>query len=448
MKDQTVEEYTQLLVARYLKKHGYKESLAGFLKETSLSSIALMDDETLNHDKSDDLMTVIKERIEFNEYNIEKQLGNLNINNLNDNNIDLKKFGIKQWNHDIKWKLVNNVTTNMLSIGSKFISQDKDIAISMANKQFLVYHSNFQAVKDTIKTPSVIKLFGSVQHPTLNLNYACTMDGSLYIYNDYQNILKSMYKLHQRMITHIQFITLEKEANTFLIVSTGLDLMLKISSLQVDPADQNLTLDEIDSIKLNSNCSSLVCQYIGGNLSIFLTRNDFTQISCYSIDYQTKKLIQKYYIALNNAQFSTHSFNVRDIILVNDSTLAVATSHIPYLRIILVEIPIDENAHDFENSLTNVKTYYDKILMNIATQISNTSLSQPIIKYLPLSNGLLIGNDDGLYAMDLFKYESWSLQDKLGFPLKTIVKNIDISASGKSIICTFADRSTYLWSIR
>lgn len=447
MKDQTVEEYTQLLVARYLKKNGYRESLAGFLKETSLSSTALMDDESLNHDKSEDLATIIKERIEFNEYNVEKQLENLNINNLSDKDIDLKQFGIKQWDHDIKWRVVNNTATKVLSIGSKFMSQGKDIAISMANKEFLIYHNGLKLVKDKIKTPSVIKLFGSVQHPTLHLNYACTMDGSLYIFNDYQNILANVYKLHQRMITHIQFISLEGEVNQLLIVSTGLDQMLKLSLLQVDPVDQHITVNEIDSIKLNSNCSSLISQYLDGKLSIFLTRNDFTQIACYTIDNQAKKLVQKYYIALNNAQFSTHSFNVRDIILINDKTLAVVTSHIPYLRIILVEIPSDENEHDIENSLTNVKTYYDKILMNIATQISNTSLSQPIIKYLPLTNGLLIGNDNGLYAMDLFKYESWSLQDKLGFPLKTIVKNIDISANGKDVICTFADKSIYLWSI-
>ncbi|CAL9732451.1 hypothetical protein MOUN0_N10374 [Monosporozyma unispora] len=448
MKDQTVEEYTQLLVARYLKEHGYKESLAGFLKETSLSNTALMDDESLNRDKSDDLMTIIKERIEFNEYNVERQLDNLNLNNLDNDEINLKKFGIKQWNHDIRWTPVNNTATKVLSLGSKFMNHDNDIAISMANRQFLIYDNKLQDIKETINMPSVIKLFGSVGNPSSNINYACTMDGSLYIFSDYKNILKHVFKLHERMVTHIQFIITNKYANEFSIVSTGLDQMLKLSSLKFDSVSQNTTVNEIDSIKLNSSCSSMTCQYLNKNLSIFLTRNDFTQISCYSVDRDTQKLFHKYYIALNNAQFSTHSFNVRDMILINDKTLAVATSHIPYLRVILVEIPSEHAEEDLKNSLTDVKTYYDKILLNIATQISNTALSQPIIKYLPLSNGLLIGNDNGLYAMDLFKYESWSLQDKLNFPVNTIIKNIDILSSEREIICTFADKSTYLWTIQ
>lgn len=446
---ETAESYTQLLVARYLKKRGLVDSLASFLKETSLSKTALLEDENLNindHlDNSEDLVNIVKERIEYNEYNIEKKLQNLNLNNVGNDDINLREFGIQHWNHDVQWGSNKSITTKMLSLGSKFLDNGADIAISMANKQFLVYDNKLNEIKETISTPSVIKLFGSVpnykQDSKSNLNYACTMDGTIYLFDKYETILNTHYKLHQRMITHIDVIPVDP--NCYYIVSTGLDQMLKVSYLQLEESGK-FNLREIDNVKLNSNCSSLITQYSNDkSLSIFLTRNDFTQISCYSLDNAKANMIHKYYIALNNAQFSTHSFNVRGMTFINERVIAVVTSHIPYLRVILVEVPkIDKT-----NTTTEVITYYDKVLMNIATQISNSSLSQPLIKYLSKGNGLLIGNDDGLYVMDLFKYESWSLKGVLNFPPHTIVKSIDISNDNNKIICTFADKSVHMWII-
>ena len=112
------------------------------------------------------------------------------------------------------------------------------------------------------------------------------------------------------------------------------------------------------------------------------------------MDSKIQKLFINYYLELNSSQFSTHSFIVQDLDFINDKVLAVATSHIPYMRVILVEIPDDkENNEDLmgDTVISNIKTFYDKILSNIAAQISNNKLSQPIIRYCPMTSGLLLG---------------------------------------------------------
>lgn len=449
MQDQIVNGYTQLLVARYLKENGFEESLAGFLKETSLSKHALLEVDHLNQDKSEDLTTIIRERIEYNEYNVEEELRSLSLNNATDQPIDVAKFGITKWNHNVTWTAEAHITTSVLPLGSKFLNSNinKDIAVSIANKQLLIYKDRLKKVKHTLKPKSVIKLFGSVDSISSSLNYACTMDGSLYLFSESATALENAYRIHQRMVTHIHFIPIEPKKKEFLIVSTGMDQILKVSLLKIGSSCVDIHISEIDSIRLKSNCSSLACQYMNSQLSMFLTRNDFTQIVCYKFDPVNKKLNHDYSIALNNTQFSTHSFNVRDLTLINDRVLAVATSHIPYLRVLLVEVPSNHDSNP-EPGCSEVKTYYDKVLMNIATQITNSTLSQPIIKYLPISNGLLIGNDDGLFAMDLQNYDSWSLADKLNLSNPRIVKNIDVSPDGHNVICTFSNKSVYLWSIK
>ena len=466
MKDSIVEEYTQLLIANYLKSHKLDETLASFLKETSLSNTGLLAQNTLNSPQNEDLITIIKERIEYNEYNLEEQLQSLKLNNENDSRMRFKLefLNIKPWNHNLKWSMMNKANSNSLALVSKFVNRGHDIAVSLSNKQILIYDGLLNEIKERIQIKSVAKIIGSVNSKSLSaINFICTMDGTLQIFSNYKNIGQYVYKLHQRMITHIEFLPIfensqQSALEEYIVVSTGLDQFLKVSLLIIDKSSKSnkqddlvIQIKEIDSLKLLSNCTSLKCRIKASNLSIFLTRNDFTHISCYSLDSKTQKLFIKYYLALNNAQFSTHSFIVRDLDFINDKVLAVATSHIPYMRIILVEIPDDKENNEAligDTVISNIKTFYDKILSNIATQISNNNLSQPIIRYCPVTSGLLIGNDEGLFAMDLFKHESWSLQDKLQFPTKTTLRSIDTFKDGKFILFTFSNKSIYLYKVQ
>lgn len=472
MIENIAEEYTQLLIANYLKSHNLDETLASFLKETSVSNTSLLSQDTVNSSKNEDLITIIKERIEYNEYILGKQLQSLKLNNENTSQVKLKleHLNIKQWNHNLKWLMINRVNSDSLPLVSKFVNEGHDIAISLSNRQIVIYDGSLNERKEQIQTRSVVKTLGSMNSKLFStINYICTMDGTLQIFSNYKNIGQYVYRLHKRMITHLYwFPTVNNDhcnnsnkgnkIETYVIVSTGLDQLLKVSSLTIEKSSKQnehenliIQIKELDSLKLQSNCTSLKCCTKGSELSIFLARNDFTHISCYSLDLRTLKLSIKYYLALNNAQFSTHSFIIRDLDIISNEVLAVATSHIPYMRIILIEIPNDEENSEVSGEYTgssNIKTYYDKIISNIATQISNNNLSQPVIKYCPITNGLLIGNDDGLFAMDLIKSESWYLQKMLQISTKTKIKHIDILNNGEYILFTFSDKSVYLYKVQ
>lgn len=465
------EEYTQLLIANYLKSHKLDETLASFLKETSLSNTNLLAQDSLYSFKDENLITIIKERIEYNEYNLAEQIQSLKLNNENNSQIKFKleSSNIKQWNHNLKWSIINRVNLDSVILVSKFVNKGHNIALSLSNKKVIIYDRLLNEIKEQIQLKTVVKTLGSISSKSFNaINYICTMDGTLQIFISYKHFGQYIYKLHQRIITYIDFLPTFNNSQynknkdniieKYVIVSTGLDQLLKVSSLTIEKVStQNknhdfiIQIKEIDSLKLQSNCTSLKCCTKESELSIFLARNDFTNISCYSLNPKTSKLYIKYYLALNNTQFSTHSFIIRDIDIINNEILAVATSHIPYMRVILVEIPNNkENSKNSETctELSNIKTYYDQILSNIATQISNNNLSQPVIKYCPIINGLLIGNDDGLFAMDLIKSESWSLQKMLQVSVKTTIKHIDILNDGEYILLTFSNKSICLYKVQ
>ncbi|CAI4493558.1 ADM_collapsed_G0022180.mRNA.1.CDS.1 [Saccharomyces cerevisiae] len=98
--------------------------------------------------------------------------------------------------------------------------------------------------------------------------------------------------------------------------------------------------------------------------------------------------------------------NTKDTIGLSPSTmLVVATSHKPYMRLILVEIPMN-TGHPKAMKLDKVQTYYDKILRNFATEIYQDDFSLPILGKLESSNGVLVGNDEGIYSVDLMTGDS------------------------------------------
>ncbi|MCQ5137449.1 hypothetical protein NE628_14655, partial [Coprococcus eutactus] len=56
--------------------------------------------------------------------------------------------------------------------------------------------------------------------------------------------------------------------------------------------------------------------------------------------------------------------------------------------------------------MDKVQTYYDKILRNFATEIYQDDFSLPILGKLESSNGVLVGNDEGIYSVDLMTGDS------------------------------------------
>ncbi|CCK68537.1 uncharacterized protein KNAG_0B00900 [Huiozyma naganishii CBS 8797] len=351
----------------------------------------------------------------------------LNLNSIITN--DNGSLKLPSWNHNIRFKRVTQTNTVKLAIGSKFLDGSSRICLSNASKQLKIFDSALNNLVSSFEFPHIVKLYGQILDSSFV--YLCTYDGTLKIYKaDFDVELVSL-KLHNRVINHIEFC--KKGSDSWYVVSTAVNKTLNISELKLSDAEHQLV--PLSSITIPSNCTSLKCiMWDTIQPSIFLTRNDCSQLVCYTLN-DTGSLSLAYNIALNTAQFSTYSFEIRSLCFTKapDGTpfLVAATSHIPYMRLILIRPPMDE-------PLNGVKTYYDRIVKNFATSIPQTFLSQPIMRYLPATDGMIVGIDDGVYAFDLQKAESW----KLDFHSAT-VKDIDVAASRMVIL--FSDKCVEVW---
>ncbi|CCH60190.1 hypothetical protein TBLA_0C03890 [Henningerozyma blattae CBS 6284] len=463
----TVTDLTKVLVAQFLKKNGYTTTLKHFLTESFLPR-TILDNNESDGLIYEDLESIISDRVQYNEYMIHEKLQTLSINN--DKNKDepesitIKYAGIlPSWDHNLKFSEINKGSIlETLTINATF-SENSQPILSTSNKQLVIKDANLQTVKfveSPTKPKSIIKLCGSI--PWKNLNYACGIDGSFYLLDsNFNSIEKAIFKLHSRLISHIQFFV-NAENNICYIATAGADNFVKLHTLSifaVSSSENKYIINTIGEIKILSMCLSLrLIQNNEENKTtplILITRTDYTHLLCYSVDdiNVTKPSLELYYqIALNNTQFSTHSFNIRDMLVLprkngTNGYVALATSHIPFMRIIVVKLPKISSQEDIksnQSSITGISTFYKQIIINMATTIPQTSYSQPILKSLSLQNGLVVGNDEGLYAVDLLKQDSWKLNTIYD---NSIVKSMDINRDQDKLIIAYTDKSIHLYDI-
>lgn len=465
MSDETVSKYTNVVVAKYLEKNGYIDTLSSFLRETRLPLRAISTDST----PSEDLETIIGDRIKFGEQIVAEGLKNLSINNAMAD-IDTSKYRIPSWNHTarfMKTPFDAGLLIRALTISATFCEPENSLLLSTASKEVMMYDEKLRFVDNLTTaqgTSGIIKLCGSIGNT--GYYYLCGVDGSLSLLNGKsKDASHGKWKIHNRMISHIKF--LPKDDGSWFVVSCGLDNYLRLSILKIpkEKGLSGLTIDKTSEVKLLSPCTSLQVAFASTeaneNPIIFLTRSDYTHIVCYGVDGISHYLEVLFKIALNNAQFSTYSFNVREMCLLSGSdtngysrltegsTLVVATSHSPYMRLLVVEIPSlplrDTDERD-KSALVAEKIFYDKVLRNITTEVSQDSYSQPIIRVLPNGNGVLVGDSEGLYAIDVEKGDSWSLKLP-GIATVGRVKCMDVNQQGSRMVLGLADASVYVWNI-
>lgn len=469
MDNETVNKYTKVVVAKYLEKHGYTDTLKSFLRESTLPLRGISTDSTA----SEDLDTLIGDRIKFGEQIVAQGLENLNINNVMAD-IDASKYRIPSWNHTARFKRLPfdaGLVPRALAISATFCEPQNSLLLSTSTKEVLRYDEKLQFVDNlatTQNTSGITKLCGSIGNTSFY--YLCGVDGSLSVFNgNGKDTSQGNWKIHNRMVSQIKFYPRGNEGSWF-VVSCGMDNYLRVSILKIPKEGglRELTLDQSSEVKLLSPCTSLQVTSASTEVNesvtrpiIFLTRSDYTHIVCYGADGIGHNLEVLFKIALNNAQFSTYSFTVRDMCLLGDSNingysrlkdgsmLVVATSHSPYMRLLVVEIPslsvLDTDEGD-KGVLMAKKTFYDKVLRNITTEVSQDSYSQPIMRVLSNGNGVLVGDSEGLYAVDVAKGDSWLLKLP-GIAAGGRVKCMDVNQEGTKMVLGLADSSVYVWDI-
>ncbi|CCF57226.1 hypothetical protein KAFR_0C02330 [Kazachstania africana CBS 2517] len=450
--------YTQVLIAQYLKQNGFEDTLSNFLRESSLPLTSVRS--KLQDLHLEDLETIVGDRIQFGDNAITGSLNGLVLNDALPA-IDEGKYGIGSWNHISKFVKAGASVTDGLAISTKF---DKfgNIMFSMSNKRIQVYDSNLQYKQDfkpVAEYKSISKYCGPIGDS--DYYYSCSIDGTLSIYDKTFAVLpKCDAKVHEKMITHIVFIKIS--STSYYVVSSGLENILKITLLTFK--DGSVTFEELSNCKLLSACTScqVGIQKFGRNNDstsrpfIFVTRAQFTHVLCYTLSAENK-LYLHCNIALNIAQFSTYSFEVRDMVLMNlkspecssilseNSVLVVATSHVPYLRLIIVELPMA--LLEGEGIGKGCATSYGGVLKDMATTIPQNSFSQPILKFIPNCNGFIIGGDQAIYGIDISSGDSWELALS-GYTNMQRIKAIDVNLNTSQIVVGAANKMIYSWKVR
>lgn len=451
---ETVDDYAKVIVAKYLKRNGFPETLNAFLRESGQTSKILTNggDGTQiggNHGAFEDLETLLGERIEYAEQILSNGIKELTVNDSLPV-VDADRYYVPTWNHQVDFREVpfacKRLPTTGLPINVSFCEPEDSLIVSTSSKEVVVYEGNgvHKSFEELSRKFGIIRLCGSVGSTAYH--YLCCLDGTLILKNGDSNWA---FKLHKRIISHVKFIP--RDNNFWLVVSCGLDNYLKLHLLDLT----KLILKELSSVKLLSPCTSLQVarEEVSGDPMVFLTRQDFTHVMCYKISQQ--RLIVCYKIALNNSQFSAFAFNVRDMVILGDtapdglhnvssrSTLAVVTSHIPFMRLLLVEIPTLDSA---EISETNAKTFYDKVLRNMATEVSQDPYSQPILAALQHGNGVLVGGNQGLYAIDIEQGDSWLL-DVSQILKGQRIKCMQANRSGTKLVLSLSNRAVHLFNL-
>lgn len=451
-------KYIEALVAQYLKKNGFEETLSSFLKEASLPLAVVDDEEQLQVE--DDLETIVADRIKFNEHSLALKMGRLKLND----NISESVALFKSWNHTVKFTSVLKRELNALTIAAQFCNDNNEIILSMSNREILLYNADQFEQVSKLSQPSnnagISKLCGTFNDENSSYYYATSMNGMLTLYDATGAFIdNATWKIHDKMITHIK---IWKCNMVWYVISTGLDNCLKLSCLNL-PKDGIPSLKTTCEEKLSSSCTALELQFqdftekdiLVRKPMILITKEESTQLSCFTVA-TSGKLELLYNLALNNTQFTSHSFTVRDMVTLDKSLLfkpsleekylAIVTSHVPYMRLILVRLPTSKELQDRELRSASETSYsttlYGNIVANMVTKVGQDGYSQPILKKLEQLNGLVVGANDGLYAIDIANGDSWRFRTTNEFKHDR-VKCLDVNQDGSMIVVGMADRSIY-----
>ncbi|CUS21892.1 LAQU0S04e03224g1_1 [Lachancea quebecensis] len=413
MTQSTVDRLTQILVAQYLAKNAHEASLSQFLQETGLPRSAV---EAAEYEA---LEKVVAERVEYNESALASQLAQ---NSLNNAMPELDPcFGVRAWDYtqrSVTIPMEKKPTSMAIDVqfGAGAGPLVGYLTASTAARTVSFYDRDLHVLRELQSTSGVVKKCGVLAGSSFY--YTCGFDGSICVYNaSFERTLQ--HQLHARIITDIQFFQVEGRAR-YLCFSCGLDNYVRLHSLDLD----SLSVELHDSYKLITPCTSfqLAQEPVQKLPLLLLTRLDFSHILV--LGARDGKLMEVSKIAMNSAQFSAHSFNARSICLLNlqkatdsmgsnkhlvpiqkGTMVAVATSHTPFMRLILLEMPDFSNLCEFNDA--NPEIYYDKVLRNMTTTIAQDQFSQPIVKAFPHASGLLVGCDSGIYAVDLSNCDTW-----------------------------------------
>lgn len=264
------------------------------------------------------------------------------------------------------------------------------------------------------------------------------MNGKLYVceyvYGEKLDItIAAEIQAHPRLIVDTK--TLQHNGKTY-VFTLGWDFLMRVFEVGAD-------ITPIAQYKLPTQGTSFDATVHAGRITLVVGLNESTLLSVLVLAENENDLVLLYKISLNDAQFTVSSFSPRCIAIqslaLGVPLIAVATSHEPYMRLIVV--PLRET---FPSANDSVPIERNQILKNLSTLSPQDKYSQPIICWkLPsnlMHNGVwVVGEDGAVRGIDLIQEKVITHHQKHNGRIKSFTLSDGI------LITCGTDKQVYQW---
>lgn len=354
------------LVAHFLKENNYTQTL----HHLELEHGKPVQPQLLN---SESLSQIVEDRLQFSSY-CNKQKDTIDVNE--ELPLRLKDLIREQF---VNWPLQYPQNPTKLNIHSLVISSTYDenngsVYFSTNDSQVII--SNNGTMK-LIRFQEIVKKVLIVGVNIVLLG----MSGKLYLLNEnFEDIgtfdTQSRFTVDAK---HVNF-----NGTDYIIVLTWSN-MLKLVKLGDD-------ISLVTELKLDQQGTCFDVTTYKNEIVIILGKLENTLLEVFTI--QNERFSPKYKISINDAEFTTSSFSPRFITISHKGNgiplIAVATSHEPYMRIIIISLI------DFDS--TSIAR--NQIIKNLNTLSPQDKFSQPLISWKLDSkekeSGIWVMGEDGI----------------------------------------------------
>lgn len=416
---------TNTLVAEYLRRHGYTDTLQSFESHVGQQQSL----------KYEPLEKIIKDHSTYLDHQLLLQA--------QPGSADRSTIPFPRWTPGAPTRATAVSEGLVIHLSHGVINGVDVVFLCRVDKSLTVLNAITAEVIRSYKGlhNSVIKLCVPLRH---NLILTCGMDGTVKLveFHDDVFMVKAQCQIHQKLIIDLQIFATETE---ILIFSISWDQKLKMHSLK------DTTFAFISEIQLLSTPTALKVLSYDDSPVVLVTRMDSSQISYLTA---TSTLVEISRVALNDSEFSQFGFSPMCITsssheLRPDTRIVVGTSHSPLMRLIVTSPPSALFATDLAEkmeslSINSVNVEYGKIIKNLSTTSPQDKFSHALISYRADGSGIWIFSDDGnVRGIDLstgFEIESDGHKGRFKHAL-----TYKVSKGTEMLISCGVDKSVMIW---
>ncbi|KAI3402779.2 hypothetical protein KGF56_004453 [Candida oxycetoniae] len=368
------------LIAQFLKDNNYHQTLAEFEKEHGkpITRRLLNNSETLSH--------IIEDRLQYNSIN--EKLKNSCINEELPENLEkIAKTRFASWPSPCP-RVPHLLRMQSLILSSCYDKHHEVVYFTTNDSHiFIKQGEDEELVK--FKSPEIIRKVMVIDDDAGVVMLG--MSGTLYLKESVTLVGISSIKTDFRFVVDAQYIKFNEKNYIVVLAWNG---TVKLITLK----QQEFQL--VSEMKLSQQSTCFALTVYQNELILVLGKLESTLLEVYTL--KGEAFSPSYKISINDAEFTVSSFMPRCMIISQSlpssidevPLIAVATSHEPYMRIIIVSLEEFQNRKNCAFSISRLQ-----IIRNSKTTSPQDKFSQPIISWRLGSRTQLEENQNRIFGL-------------------------------------------------